>query len=116
MWLSRSCQGCSAEYSWTRSFLNPPWILFEVFAERPNVVSPSFELSISSHAYRLAAVIYGHASNFVTLPSTPSGTWWYYDGQKNDGRPAVDSITREEDLITCEDGYAMNVLVYYQIC
>jgi len=107
-----SCSGCGAEYSKTHSFLRPPWIWFEVFVGKTHVVLPSFELSLSSHTYRLAAVIYGDNCHFVARLSTRSGTWWYYDGQVNGGRPAVDSISRKEDLLTCGDGYTMNALVY----
>ena len=81
MWLFRSCQGCSAEYSWTRSFLNPLWIWFEVFVERPNVVSPSFELSISSHAYRLATVIHQQTHPpRVALPELSRGFLTHFAG------------------------------------
>jgi len=100
------------ECPWTRSFLGPPWIWFEVFVGQADVVLPLFKLTFSLHTYRLAAVIYGNACHFVTRLSTPSGTWWYYDGQDNGGRPIVDKITCEEDLITCRAGYTMNVLVY----
>ena len=113
---SHSCPGCSTECSQTLSFLQPPWIWFEVFVGQTHVVLPSFGLSFSSHTYQLAAVIYGNACHFVACISTPSGTWWHYDGQTNSGTPALVSITCEEDLITCGDGYKINVLVYCQVC
>ena len=110
--LSRLCPCCGAEYSQTRSFLQPPWIWFEVFANQSHVVLPPFKLSLSSNTYRLAAVVYGNGVHFVARLSTPSGTWWYYDGQANGGRPVADSVTREEDLVTCGGGYKMNALIY----
>ena len=112
--LSRPCPRCSAECSQTLSFLQPPWIWFEVFLEQPHIVLPSFKLSLSSSTYRLAAVVYGNGSHFVARFSTPSGTWWYYNGQVNGGRPVADLVTREEDLLTCGGRYKMNALVYCQ--
>jgi len=110
---SHSCPRCRVDYSQTRSFLQPPWIWFEVFVGQTHAVLPSFELTFSSHIYRLAAVIYGNSCHFVARLCTPSGTWWYYDGQLNGGRPvAVEPITREEDLFICGNGYIVNALVY----
>ena len=109
---SRFCSGCDTEYSQTRSFLQPSWIWFEIFVGQTHVVLPSFELSLSSHAYRLAAVIYGDNCHFVARLSTRTGTWWYYDGRVNGGRPVADSIARKEDLLTCGDRYTMHALVY----
>jgi hypothetical protein len=110
---SHTCPQCGRESSTTRSFLQPPWIWFEVFVEQPHVVLPPFEISLSSETYRLAAVIYGNTHHFVARLSTPSGTWWSYDGQVNGGQPVVDSVTHKaEDLITYGDGYVMNALVY----
>lgn len=108
-----SCTGCHAKYSQTQSFLQPSWIWFEIFVEQPNVVLPAFQLSLSSHAYRLAAVIYGNGCHFIAHLSTPSGTWWRYDGQANGGKPTAAFVTCEEDLMGCGDGrYTPNVLVY----
>ena len=92
--------------------MTPPWIWFEIFVEQPHVVLPSFKILLASDTYRLAAVLYGNACHFVTRLSTPSGIWWYYDGQVNGGQPVVDTITHEEDLIACGDRYTMNALVY----
>ena len=69
-----SCGGCRAEYSQTRSFLEPPWIWFEIFVEQPHVVLPPFQLSLSSQTYPLAAAVYGNGCHFVARLSTPSGT------------------------------------------
>lgn len=113
---SRSCPQCGGDYSQTRSFLQPPWIWFEVFVGQTHVVLPSFKLTLSSHTYQLAAVIYGNSCHFVARLCTPSGTWWYYDSQINGGRlVASDPITREEDLFTCGE-FTMNALVYCQSC
>lgn len=87
-------------------------VWFEVFLEQPHVVLPSFELSLLSSTYQLAAVVYGNGSHFVACLSTPLGAWWYYDGQVNGGRPVADSITHNEDLVTCRAGYTMNALIY----
>ena len=92
--------------------MTPPWIWFEIFVEQPHVVLPSFKISLASDTYRLATVLYGNAYHFVAHLSTPSGIWWYYDGQVNGGQPVVDTITHEEDLIACGDRYTMNALVY----
>ena len=112
----RFCMGCHAECSQTRSFLQPPWIWFEIFVEQPHLVLPSFRLSFSSHTYRLAAAIYGNGCHFVARLGTPSGTWWYYDGQANNGRPIAASITCQEDLLTCGERYTLNALVYCPTC
>ncbi|KAF9789319.1 hypothetical protein BJ322DRAFT_1018005 [Thelephora terrestris] len=85
--LQRVCAGCGAECLLTRSFLQPPWIWFEIFVEQPHVVTPALELVFWSHTYRLAAVIYGNGRHFVSRLSTSSGVWWNYDGQANGGRP-----------------------------
>ena len=110
--LPHRCLGCNQECSHTLSFLRPPWIWFEIFVEQPHVVLPSFKILLASDTYRLAAVLYGNAYHFVARLSTPSGIWWYYDGQVNGGQPVVDTIAHEEDLIACGDRYTMNALVY----
>ena len=110
--ISRHCPQCSGERSLTRSFLQPPWIWFDVFADQTHVALPSFDITLSSHTYRLAAVMYGNSLHFIARLGTPSGTWWRYDGQVNGGQPVVDSITCEEDFITCGDGYTICALVY----
>ena len=110
--LPHHCSRCNREYSRTLLFLQPQWIWFEIFVEHPHVVLPPFKISLASHVYWLAAVIYGNACHFVARLSTPSGMWWYYDGMVNGGRPAVDTVTSEEDLIRCGDGYVMNTVVY----
>ena len=113
--LPSSCSGCHREYSRTRSFLSPPWIWFEIFLEQPHVVLPAFKLSFSPHTYRLAAVMYGDGSHFVARLSTPCGTWWHYNGQEHGGRPTAVSITSEEELLTCGNGYIANALLYCMI-
>ena len=110
--LPRHCSGCDRVCSHTLSFLQPPWIWFEIFVEIPHVVLPSFKISLASHSYRLAAVIYGNSLHFVARLSPSLGTWWYYDGQVNGGQPAADAIVHEEDLVVCRDGYVMNAFVY----
>ena len=110
--LPHRCSGCDRERSHTLSFLRPPWIWFDIFVEHPHVVLPSFKISLASHTYRLAAVIYGNTHHFVARLSTPLGMWWYYDGMVNGGQPVVDTVSREEDLIVCGGGYTMNALVY----
>jgi len=110
--LPSSCPQCDTERSQTRSFLRPPWIWFEIFVGQTHIVLPSFKLTFSSDTYRLAAVMYGNGCHFVARLSTTSGTWWYYDGQVNGGRPVADSITCEEDLVTCGERYTMNALIY----
>ena len=110
--LSHTCAGCCRGYSQTHSFLHPPWIWFEIFVEQPRVVLPSFRLTLSSCVYRLAAALYGDGCHFIARLSTPSGTWWHYDGQVNGGRPTTVSIACEEDLLTCGGRYTLNALVY----
>ena len=107
-----SCPWCHADYSRTRSFLPPPWIWVEVFVGQTHVVPPPFEILFSSDTYWLAAVICGNGCHFVARLSTPSHTWWYYDGQVNGGRRVAGSVTCGEDLFTCGDGYMMKIVVY----
>ena len=114
--LPNSCAGCLKNCTQTHSFLWPPWIWFEVFVEQPHVILPSFQLSFSSHNYRLAAVIYGNGCHFVARLSTPLGTWWHYDGQVNSGRPTTVSITCGGDLVACGERYTMTALVYCLSC
>ena len=73
---------------------------------------PSFKISLASHTYQLAAVIYGNAHHFVARLGTPSGMWWYYDGMVNGGKLVADTIARKEDLTVCGRGYTMSTLVY----
>ena len=89
-------------------------VRFVIFVEQPRVVLPSFQLSFSEpHTYQLAAAIYGNGCHFVARLSTPSGAWWYYDGQVNGGRPTMAaSITCGEDLMSCGGGYTLDALVY----
>ena len=108
----RFCAGCHAERSQAHSFLQPPWIWFEIFVEQPHVALPSFQLTFSSCTYRLAAAIYGNGCHFIARLSTPSGTWWQYDGQANNGRATAASIARQEDLLTCGGRYTLNALLY----
>jgi hypothetical protein len=111
--LQRVCAGCGAECSLTRSFLQPPWIWFEIFVEQPHVVTPALELAFWSHTYRLAAVIYGNGRHFVSRLSTSSGVWWNYDGQANGGRPkAIAPIRTGFDVLGYGHGYVANALVY----
>lgn len=86
--LSPPCPKCRGDYTQTRSFLQPPWLGFEVFVEQTDVVLPSFELKFSSCTCRLAAIAYGDGCHSVAHPSTPSGAWWYYDDRVNGGQPA----------------------------
>ena len=108
----RPCMWCHTDRVLTRSFVKPPWIWFELFFGHPHVVLPSFVLSFSSYTYRLAAAMYGNGRHFVAHLSTPSGTWWHYDGKANGGQPIAVSIAHEEDLLTCGGSYTLNALVY----
>lgn len=108
----RPCAGGCTPFPLTLSFLEPPWIWFDIFLERPHASLPAFELTFSSYTYRLAAAIYGNGRHFVARLSTPSGAWWYYDGRVDGGQPTAVSISGEEELITCGPGYILNALVY----
>lgn len=114
--LPSSCAGCHATYVQTHSFQRPAWIWFEVFLVLPNVALPCFSLSLFSHTYRLAAVMYGDGCYFVARLSTPSGSWLRYDGRVIGGRQVAVSITREEGLLTRGSGYTTNLLLHYLGC
>jgi len=110
--LPQSPSGCDRKHSHTLTFLQPPWIWFDIFLNHPRVVLPSFEISLGPAVYRLASVIYGNSKHFVARLSTPSGMWWSYDGMINGGQPVEEMISDEKDLLEHPGKYAMSALVY----
>ena len=89
------------------------WIWFEVQkGTRP--ILPSLEINYPpQRVYTLQAVIYLGGEHFTTCIRKGPSTWWNYDGMRKLGKPQLEVIETEEELLEC-DGRDLAVLIYHQ--
>jgi hypothetical protein len=107
------CARCQQQFVRQLVFLEPTWIWFEVFPQYMHVVIPALKISLGSANLRLAAVIYYNGVHFRARLCDPSEAWWFYDGQRDGGRPTpLSKITNEGELFQCGDEFRMTALVY----
>lgn len=107
------CARCQQRFSRKLVFGEPTWIWFEVFPEFRHAIIPALELSLGSTTLRLATVIYHNGDHYRARLCDPSGTWWFYDGQHNGGRPTpLPKVTDETDLFQCGGNFVISALVY----
>jgi len=107
------CGRCQQQLSRKLVFWEPTWIWLEVFPHCAHAVIPALQISLGSATLRLAAVIYCGNNHYRARLHDPSGTWWFYDGQVNRGRPTPDPlISNWRDLFHCGSDFSVTALVY----
>lgn len=107
------CMQCRRQLSRRLVFRKSTWFWFEVFPEFRHVVIPAFKVSLGSATFRLATVIYFNGNHYRARVCDPSGSWWFYDGQRYEGHPRPSSrVFSERDLFWCGSGFNVTALVY----
>lgn len=106
------CQVCQAAQQ-VRSLDLPDtsWIWFEAQTDK-QLVLPSFEINYPpQQIYTLQAVIYLGGRHFTARIRKGPSTWWNYDGMRKLGKPQLETIETEEELLGC-DGRDFAFLIY----
>ena len=107
------CGWCQQRFSRKLVFRQPIWTWFEVFPEFRHVIVPAQKISLRSATLQLTAVIYFGNMHYWARLCEPSGTWWFYDGQRYRGQPTLLSGGFDEgDLFQCGSDFVITALVY----
>jgi len=107
------CARCQQHFSRKLAFREPTWIWFKVFPEFSRVIIPALTISLGSATLRLATVIYYDGGHYRARLCDPSGAWWFYDGQRDGGRPTpLSEVADERDLFRCGDSFNITAVVY----
>jgi len=107
------CEWCQQWFSRKVVFQEPTWIWFKVFPQFGHIIIPALKISLGPATLRLATVIYYNGNHYRARLCDPSEAWWFYDGQRDGGRPArLSKVTSERDLFQCGSDYNITALVY----
>ena len=106
------CRACQAPQQ-VRSLRlsDASWTWFEVKADEP-LVFPSLEIRYPlQRTYTLQAVIYLGGNHFTARIRKGPNTWWNYDGMRPLGKPQLEIINAEEELLS-SNGRGVAYIIY----
>jgi hypothetical protein len=110
----RQCRVCqAAQQVISLRLLDTPWTWFELEPGRRTIL-PSLEIEYpQQRKFTLQAVIYLGSGHFTARMRKGPSTWWNYDGMRRFGKPLLEVVTTEDNLLVCDDRDAV-FLIYHQ--
>ena len=111
------CQTCREPCSRSLLTFAPlPWVWIDIPPQCTGLCAPSTTLAFEQEPepsidYALTGIIYTGQNHFSTRWRDASGGWWVHDGMVNSGRPFLDTVTDNLQLIRL-GLWVMHILIY----